>query len=133
MDAVMSNKVNDKILATLDHCISKMADILNKTFDSNNYDSLSLFKAFCSSVKIRVTFMKSTEKQIDKTIKNIEKASKILNSQPDAKPDAKPDVKKDAKPVDLSFLSFTPPKKTGKDYQNPIRPQDSQSGLVIKK
>jgi hypothetical protein len=129
MDAAMSNKVNDKILTTLDHCISKMADVLNKTFDFNNYSSMSLFKSFCSSVTTHATFMKSIEKQIDKTIENIERASKILNSQPNAKPN----IKSDTKPFDLSFVSFTPPKKTCKEYQHPVCPQDLQSGLVIKK
>jgi len=120
MDDAMSNKLNQKIITTLDHCISKMADVLNKTFDLNNNNSISLFKTFCSSVKTRATFIKSIEKQIDKTIDNIERASKILNSQPNAKP------------FDLSALSFIPPKKTGKKYQNPLRTQDSQSGLLLK-
>ena len=117
----MSNKVNLQIITTLDHCISKMADVLKKTFDLNNNSSISLFKSFCSSVKTRVTFTKSIEKQIDKTIDNIERASKILNSQPNAKP------------FDLSALSFAPPKKTGKDYQNPLQQEDLLSGLLLKK
>jgi hypothetical protein len=121
MDATMSNKVNLQIITTLDHCISKMADVLNKTFDFNNYSSMSLFKSFCSAVKTRATFMKSIEKQIDKTIENIERASKILNSQPNAKP------------FDLSALSFTPPNKNGKEHQNPLQPKDLLSGLLINK
>ena len=121
MDAVMSTKVEEKILATLDHCINKMADVLKKTFDLNNNSSISLFKSFCSSIKTRATFMKSIENQIDKTIEGIEKVSKILNSQPGAKP------------FDLSALSFTPPKKTGKNYQNPIHPKGLLSGLLKKR
>jgi len=121
MDVDMTCKVNEKIITTLDHCINKMADVLKKTFDLNNNSSISLFKTFCASVKTRATFTKSIEKQIDKTIGNLERASKILNSQPNAKP------------VDLSFLSFTPPTKTGKNYQHPIRQRDLQSGLVKKK
>ncbi len=120
MDAEMSNKVNEKILLTLDHCISKMADVLKKTFDLDNNSSISLFKSFCSAVKTRATFMKSIEKQIDSTIKNINKVRKMLDSQ------------QGSKPLDLSALSFTPPKKTGKDYQNPLQPEDLLSGLLLK-
>ena len=98
-----------------------MADVLKKTFDLNNNSSISLFKSFCSAVKTRVTFIKSLEKQIDITIEGIKKVSKILNAQPGAKP------------VDFSALSFTPPKKTGKAYQNPLQPKDFLSGLLMKK
>ncbi len=121
MDATIANKLDIKIIETLDHCISKMADALKKTFDFNNLTSMSLFKSFCSSIRTRTTFMKIIEKQIDKTIESIQAVSNIMKSHPGAKP------------FDASALSFTPPKKTGKDYQNPLHSQDLQSGLVIKK
>jgi len=124
MNAEMSKKVNEKIILTLDHCISKMADALKKTFDLSNNSTVSLFKSFCSAVKTRAAFMKSIEKQVDNTIKNIEKVSKILNSQPNQK--------SYTKPVDFSALSFTPPKKNGKKYQNPLKPEDLLSGLLLK-
>ncbi len=121
MDAAITNQLDRKVLSTLEHCIAKIADVLSKTFDINSHASITLFKFFCSSIKTRMTFIKSISKQGDKTIAKIENLKKIVSSKPVAKPDIE------------SVLSFTPPKKTGKEYQHPIRPQDLQSGLLIKK
>jgi hypothetical protein len=121
MNTVMSNQLNAKIIATLDFCIDKMADIIRQTFDFEICISRSLFQFFCSSIKTRATFMKSIEKQIDKAIENTVSLKSSLNSQPEAKP------------FDESVLSFTPPKKSGKDYQNPLDHLDLKSGLLIKK
>ena len=121
MDAVMSNQLNAKIIATLDFCIDKMADIIRKTFDFEKCISRSLFQFFCSSIKTRATFIKTIEKQTDTAIKDAAGLKKSLTSKPEAKP------------FDDSVLSFTPSKKSGKEYQNPLRPEDLQSGLVIKR
>jgi hypothetical protein len=114
MDAIA---LDQKVIATLENCITKIADRLNKTFDVNDPQSVSLLKLFCSSVKIRLTFFKNIAKNKEKTINKVEKIKKQI----------------DAKIVTEPVLSFTPPQKTGREYQHPLRPQDLQSRLLLKK
>ena len=101
----------------MDHCINKMADAIKQKFHINDNRMMSLFNFFCSSVKTRMQFIKSISQPKDKMLNKVEKIKKQI----------------DAKMVSEPVLSFTPPKKTGREYQNPLRPQDLQSGLLLKK
>jgi hypothetical protein len=47
------------ILSTLDNCIGKMAEKLNKAFSPESNDSLRLFKQFCSALNARKNWLKS--------------------------------------------------------------------------
>ncbi len=117
MNVEMSNQLDQKIIETMDYCIEKMADAIKKRFHINDNRMMSLFNFFCSCVKTRMWFIKSISQPKDKILSKVEN----IKQQVEAKIASEP------------VLSFTPPKKSGKDYENPIRPQDLQSGLLMKK
>lgn len=53
--------VEEQILATLDQCILKISNHLQKTFNPEDKESLQLFRQFCSALNARRQWLKSLE------------------------------------------------------------------------
>lgn len=71
MPSTPTTSLNDSIIQTLDACIGKMADCLQKTFDPQDAESLKLFKQFCSALNARRQWLKALQngdgqKMVDK-------------------------------------------------------------------
>ncbi len=123
MDATATREFEVEVSLVLENCLRKIAGVLNKDFDPLKPKCVSLFRLFCSSIKTRNLWLKSMIKGDGK--KSANQNSPVSKTNGSAKP------KFGSIPVDKA-LSFPIPKKTGKDYEHPIRPEHLKSGLLIK-
>ncbi len=121
MNTISANQFEQKVSSVFEHCITRIADELEKNFDPLKKNMISLFRLFSSSVKTRNSWISSINKPKNRKDQN--------SNSP-----AKSTVKKNEKPIDLDkVLSFDIPKKKGAEYQHPIKPEHMKSGLLLKR
>lgn len=64
MSTAASLELDERVLKTLDSCLEKMADCLDKTFNPQEKQSLSLFRQFCSTMHSRLQWIKAMAARI---------------------------------------------------------------------
>jgi hypothetical protein len=115
MNETQSQSLNERILAALDLCITKMSDRLRDSFNPDDKQSLSLFKQFCASLKTRMQWLKSV----------MLAEGKAAPKEETRKP--APEMKASVKPDSPSLLDML---LNARKNESPILPEHLQSGLI---
>jgi hypothetical protein len=75
------NELDESIINTLNHCITKMSDCLKKKFNPEEKESRSLFRLFCTAINIRAKKMADILRFINKSNQKLKKSDKTGASQ----------------------------------------------------
>ncbi len=118
MSIASSIELDDRVLKTLDSCLVKMSECLDKTFNPEEKQSLSLFRQFCSAMHSRMQWIKAMAAQI------------LQPNQP---------KNQDAKPASPSQKPSAPGHLAGPALKNdpkmvaPLSPEPVINGLLLKR
>ena len=119
-----------KVIATLDAILNKMADVLDKSFDPEDVDSMKLLREFRATMNSRRSWAKFYDLNndaSDKICDAIQKVEKALIGQ--SAPAGRPPALKKPVPSALDETIFN----GIKFKNNPIPQVDLNSGLIYRR
>ncbi len=102
----MPTQLDDDIIDTLEHCITKMSKKLKEVFNPDKAESKSLFRLFCSAVNTR-------SRMLQKMANAIQKAHQAMNNSKKSETKAINDQSniQNATPEQSNFALMTQNKK----------------------